>query len=590
MGKRAKGRSLQEFLPLNAAEKRILEAAAAGDLAVVGANRPEAESDANRVRADFLRFLALGGDDEAPVHEKGLWVRGAWITGKLNLSDAEIPGALLLEKCHFNEKPELYDTQIYGLFSLEGSFVPGLTAGGLTCKSGIELRNGFVSKGEVELSGATISNYFDCRGGIFMNSGKIAIKAPRIKVSGDVFMCNDSNLKIQFTAQGEVNLGGAVVSGNLDCSGCRFSNVDITKNVNITAIDAIHIKVGNNIFMKKCFMAEGKIRISGATVGGDLDFYKGKFEHPKGTAIECKGMTVSGTIYLHDVLSLNGKVDLRGARIARLVDDLKSWPQDIILDGFVYDSFASDAPTTAKARLAWLEKQSEKHSGKAKNPREFRPQPWQQLRKVLRETGHLEDSRQVAIAFEARKRECGVIGEIVTPAAPADIVACFRQWLRSRTARGFHFLYGALIGYGYRPARLFWILAIVWLASTVLFTIGGHSRVFGPSDPKIFENPTYAPCNPEITPRANWTRCQTFPRAYPAFYPPLYALDVLLPIAKLGQEDHWAPLAPERALTTKNWLLAWATQFVVWFGTLFGWIAGLLLIATVSGLAKRQDD
>lgn len=209
---------------------------------------------------------------------------------------------------------------------------------------------------------------------------------------------------------------------------------------------------------------------------------------------------------------------------------------------------------------------------------------------MLREQGHLEDSRQVAIRFEERKRECGVIGEISEPALQGDIVAYFRQWLQSRTARGFHFLYGFLIRYGYRPARLFWIVVLVWAFSSLLFDIGGHSRVFGPTDPQIFENSAYDPCNPEKNPRANWTRCEIFPRAYPAFTPWLYALDVLLPVAKLGQEDHWAPLAPGKALTAKNRLLAWATQFVVWFGTLFGWIAGLLLIATVSGLAKRQDD
>ncbi|MGC8523567.1 MAG: hypothetical protein ACP5M5_04690 [Acidibrevibacterium sp.] len=186
--------------------------------------------------------------------------------------------------------------------------------------------------------------------------------------------------------------------------------------------------------------------------------------------------------------------------------------------------------------------------------------------------GHLEDSRQVAIAFENRKRFCGVIGEI---SEPAPIIRRFlggkvmtfsspkpvTKWrrLESRAARGFHWLYGCLIGYGYRPARLFWIVVAVWAFSSLLFDIGGHSRVFGPTDPQIFDNPAYSSCNPEKNPRANWTRCQTFPRAYPAFYPPLYALDVLLPVGKLGQQDHWAPLAPERALTTKNWLLAWAT-------------------------------
>jgi hypothetical protein len=33
----------------------------------------------NRVRADFLRFLMLGGDKDAPIHEKGVQLQGAWM-------------------------------------------------------------------------------------------------------------------------------------------------------------------------------------------------------------------------------------------------------------------------------------------------------------------------------------------------------------------------------------------------------------------------------------------------------------------------------------------------------------------------------
>ncbi len=31
-------------------------------------------------------------------------------------------------------------------------------------------------------------------------------------------------------------------------------------------------------------------------------------------------------------------------------------------------------------------------------------------------------------------------------------------------------------------------------------------------------------------------------------------------------------------------------QLVIWLETLFGWVAGLLLVAEVSGLARKTDD
>ncbi len=579
MGKRAKGRSLDDFPSLSAAEMQIRDAAALGGMAKIGETRPEAENAECAVRAEFLRFLALGGDEAAPVHEKGLHVRGAWITGKLDLSRAEIAGRLLLTKCRFAEMPLLFDAQIRGLFSLAGSAVPGLYADRLNCRSGVFLRDGFTATGAIRLLGATIGGDLSCTGGRFENPGDKAISADGLKVGGSVFM-NDG-----FKARGEIRLPSATIGGGLDCSGGAF------ENPRDKAIIADGIKVGGSVFMRDGFCARGEIRLLGAMIGGDLDCRGGSFGSENSYAINCQGLRVSGAFTFDKETIVSGSVALNSAHVARLVDDLTSRPQDnIVLDGFVYESFAGDAPTTAKDRLAWLDKQTPGDSGKAKNPRAFRPQPWLQLRKALRDMGHLEDSRQVAIAFEERKRECGVIGEITAPAAPGDIVACFRQWLQSRTARGFHWLYGCLIGYGYRPARLFWSLVAVWLAGTVLFDIGGHSRVFGPTDPQIFTNAAYDPCNPEKNPRANWTRCQIFPRAYPAFYPPLYALDVLLPVGKLGQQDHWAPLDPKGARTPANKALAWATQIAVWGETLFGWIAGLLLVATVTGLAKRHDE
>lgn len=291
MGKHAKGRSRQDFFPLNAAEQKILEAAAAGEVAKIGETRPDAKGDANTVRATFLRFLALGGDDEVPVHERGLWVQGAWITGGLDLSGAEIAGALTLVKCRFDQILMLFDARIRGLFSLAGSFVPGLYADRLNCLAGVSLNEEFTSNGQIRLLGATIGGDLVCTKGIFSNPNGRAINAEKIKVDGRVFMGGD-------------------------------------------------------------LKAWGEIRLAGATIGGDLSFRRGRFKRLGGAAIECESITVSGMLSFDNVSVTGGAtIDLAYAHVARLVDDLASWPENIILDGFVYDSFAGDAPTTAKARL-----------------------------------------------------------------------------------------------------------------------------------------------------------------------------------------------------------------------------------------------
>ena len=55
--------SLQEFEPLKPAERKLLEAALKGEQCALGGSSPPSATDANEVRADFLRFLALGGEN-----------------------------------------------------------------------------------------------------------------------------------------------------------------------------------------------------------------------------------------------------------------------------------------------------------------------------------------------------------------------------------------------------------------------------------------------------------------------------------------------------------------------------------------------
>ena len=73
--KRPKGRTLAEFEPLLPAEMKLLDACASGELALVGDKRPEKRTDENHIRPEFLRFLAFGDDERAPVHEHGVHVQ-----------------------------------------------------------------------------------------------------------------------------------------------------------------------------------------------------------------------------------------------------------------------------------------------------------------------------------------------------------------------------------------------------------------------------------------------------------------------------------------------------------------------------------
>jgi hypothetical protein len=63
--------ALQDFVPLKPAEQKLLAVASTGKQCSFGRARPLAPAHDNHLRADFVRFLALGCDAAATVHESG---------------------------------------------------------------------------------------------------------------------------------------------------------------------------------------------------------------------------------------------------------------------------------------------------------------------------------------------------------------------------------------------------------------------------------------------------------------------------------------------------------------------------------------
>lgn len=514
--RRPKGRTLAEFGKLSAAEQELLDCAAAGEIAEFGGVRPESGTDANTVRGAFIRFLALGGDEEAPLHEKGVCLQGAWITETLDLHGVESRGGLLLANSVFENAPVFIDARIKGSLILSGSRVPGIEGDGLICDARLFLKNKFVATGEVRLLVAKIGDDLECSDGTFKNEDGYALYADA------------------------VNVGGSVLLGNE-------------------------------------FAATGTVRLLGAKIGGDL-VLRGGLLGSKEEAVDIEGASVNGALMINGVTIKAGMISLIGAKVATLVDDAKSWDKGVNLDGFVYGAFGGKAPTDAKMRIGWLDKQPGAHSGKDGNGSTFRPQPWQQLRKVLREMGHYEAAREVGIAFERRKRECGLIGQ-VPEISVGQALRAVGGWVYGKTARLLHWGYGALVGYGYRPLRLLMIAAIVWVVCAgAYFAASRWEGAFVPSTQSLFSQ-YGGTCG--VPAHIRWTDCKAIRFEYPQFYPLVYSLNVLLPVGNLGQEATWRP-----ETATLGGLLA---QCAVWFETLFGWVASLVLVAVVSGLAKRDE-
>ena len=474
--KRAFGRSLADFRiegattsnGLHPAEEQLLDCAARGKECDIALVRPEKATPENTVRGAFLRFLLLGGDEDVPVHEKGVLLNGGFIEGGIDLESAKDVHSFGFWRCHIGQpingrnatfdditlqECELGDlifrtASISGGVLLRGSRVKGETNfEGSEIGGDAFLREGFEAEGEVSFLGAEISGDFDCGGAKLKNADGEALSCDRAKVIGSVF------LQEGFEAEGEVRFSGAEIGGTLNCIGAKLRNAaGMTLNCN-------RAKVRSTVFLQGGFEAEGEVRFSGAEIGGDFSCVGGSFKNAKAApsgdkseppfaeaALTLVGATIKGTLWLgpaappnHQQVTVEGSINLQGAHAFQLVEDRQSWPVaevaaanaklpcHIHLDGFTYDRFTRVTKTDWQTRTKWLMRQRPSHLGK-----DFRPQPFEQLVKVLREMGHDGDARRIPSSRNACSTSGRVFGDGLSHGA---LVCCGGSPAAMATAR-----------------------------------------------------------------------------------------------------------------------------------------------------------
>jgi hypothetical protein len=341
---------------LSAPERELLHAVAAGtlvDLRVGVAERDDpaggADWGADRtVRAALLAELLTGARTPGANRPRAVKLRGARITGVLDLEAAELVCPLMLADCHVEEPINLNDVtapavrlpgcHLFGLaaeqmrttgnldlhgltvvgeVTLLGAHIGGrlsftgahltnpggraLNGGRLVADQGVFFRGGFVAEGEVHLLAARIGGQLDLGGARLNNPGGKALQANWIAV-GQYMLCTDG-----FTADGEISLASARI-GYLDLSGATLTNRGGR------ALTGTGLNVEGDIVCRDGFTAEGEIALHGGHVGGRLALSEARLVNPGGRALVGTSLTVDGSLY-GVRLTAEGVVRLTGARI-----------------------------------------------------------------------------------------------------------------------------------------------------------------------------------------------------------------------------------------------------------------------------------
>ncbi len=465
----------REFGELKEPEIKLFRAVAAGEFADYRTGNAADDDPAGAddwpkgraLRADRIEWLCTDSEATALLTHRGIWITGARIEGDIDLKFIRMPFPIAIGDSAIRGKVDLTDAEVAGLY-LDGTHTGSIIAGGVKVKGSILLRKKFSAIGEVSLSGASIGGNLECDDGRFINEGAYALNADRMKVVGSVFLRNG------FEARGEVRLLGASIGGNFDCRGGRFINKKAR------ALTADRLNVLGDVSFNEDFKAEGEVRLLGASIGGDLVCAKGKFINEGARAINADGVKIIGSALLRNRFRAEGlvslvsatikrhfvwmdvdspekaKLDLRSANIGTLRDEEKSWPSagNLKLNGLIYKEIVDEAPTPtdAETRKKWLRLQPDDR---------FRPQPYEQLAKVLRKDGHDDDAKRILIEKAKAKAKH-------TTLSLHD--AKWWDWLWLRCL-------GRIIGYGHRPAKAIKFVLFFILLGWLLFHWGNNAEV-----------------------------------------------------------------------------------------------------------------
>ncbi len=385
---------------------------------------------------------------------KSVFMRDGAKFKEVSLRNAEIGKTLEMDGSSFKGTLDMESLQVGGsLFMREKVRVDVKTIDGNKYK--VPHTQTFIQKAEfanVVLRGAKIGGQLNMIGSKFC--GKLEMDS--LQVDGSLFMSEyivESEEGIIIWRDGaefaEVDLRGAKVGDSISMAASIFKD----------KLDMSFLQVGGSVYMregakfdKPVFMAFAKVShnvdLSGSIFPSELDIL-GKIS----TTLDLTGTQIKGELRLGSSVhrstrwNKRAKLTLRNTTIGALQDHENAWPDELELVGFTYSRLggfgAGERYSMARRDISWIKKWLEKQ-------RSYSPQPYEQLGKVLRETGYKKKANDILYAGKKRERS----------------EATWLNWLNL-------ILQEIFVGYGYRIRYTFgWVIALTLFGAFMLWKTG----------------------------------------------------------------------------------------------------------------------
>jgi hypothetical protein len=320
------------------AEQEVVERTAEG----VWAQFSQEQGTRPRVRAIFLRRLLLGlsapeGGDRSPSLPRiaGVRVRGAYIEGKLDLSDCTGPEgtplpALALEECDIPDAIDLSHSRLVR-FSVGSSRISHIRAHGTRLAEGLDFSHvssyeASINNGEEENHIAWIDSH-GARIGGHVDGRAARLRAPPPRPAADV---------LPGMQRYALRLSGSEIRGGIDLmdsrafGGVNFSDSDICGEVWLRSAivtsgesDAFRgqsARFASVLVLDDGFVADGSIWLLAASISGDLQCgaatLKSEAKDGSGHSLVADNAEFGGQVNL-STAKVSGQVVLSGTRIGR---------------------------------------------------------------------------------------------------------------------------------------------------------------------------------------------------------------------------------------------------------------------------------
>ncbi len=535
------------FAPLGPAERRVVEDARAGRETRLGDGaRPEAPSPERVVRAGLLRRLATGGEGIV-VHQRGLHVVGAWIAGDgpegaetrgIDLCGCKVGCFLQIEASTLPDRVLMRGATLPGL-SLKASALPAGFEGDVMEVAGFATFRDAEVAGGLNLIGGRFRSILDLVG-LSARQGREAGPPPAAAEGGADPAFEFPALDLSHTTvEADLWAWEMRLDGPLD-----LTRADLKGNAQLAKLT---VRAAGGAALNASVLRAGLLSLDGAQVSGgavfraahvagDFDAVGASFANPGGVALDLDRIRIDGALFLRNGTAVDGMLDLTAASIGVLCDERACWPAKgrLRLDRCTYRAFVGGAPTSAADRIAWLG---------LLDGGDFRPQPYEQCARVLRETGHETDATAILIAKERALRRAGLRARATLPGKAA-------HWAWTRMLE--------MTAYGHEPWRA--------LINVVVLVAAGTALLWSNADVMLLAKRPDPPAAGVSAP--------------PPFLPVVYAVETFIPLVKFGQADAFRP-----DMTTDRGTLV---QYGLWLYGLIGWIVGGAAAAGVGRLFRRS--